>query len=39
MQLKDAMQKIKQLNGIVPVCSLCKNIWDDDCFLRKKVNS
>ncbi|OVE76156.1 hypothetical protein BVX97_01840 [bacterium E08(2017)] len=30
--LKDALQKIKTLKGLIPICSSCKKIRDDDGF-------
>ncbi|WP_300671099.1 hypothetical protein [Desulfoluna sp.] len=32
LKLKAAMQEIKQLKGIIPICASCKKIRDDDGY-------
>jgi len=33
--LKDALAQVKQLSGIIPICSNCKNIRDDDGYWQQ----
>jgi sigma-B regulation protein RsbU (phosphoserine phosphatase) len=34
-ELKDALEKIKTLEGIIPICCICKNIRDDDGYWER----
>jgi sigma-B regulation protein RsbU (phosphoserine phosphatase) len=34
-ELKDALEKIKTLEGIIPICSICKNIRDDKGYWER----
>ena len=35
LQLQDALEKVKQLSGLLPICSFCKKIRDDDGYWNK----
>jgi|GEM_PF-5155267 len=35
IELRKAMNEIKQLQGIIPICSVCKNIRDDEGYWHK----
>ena len=32
MELKDALKKVKTLSGLLPICSRCKKIRDDNGY-------
>ena len=34
-ELEDALAKVKQLEGIVPICSYCKKIRDDQDYWQQ----
>ena len=34
-ELKDAFEKIKTLEGIIPICCICKNIRDDEGYWER----
>jgi sigma-B regulation protein RsbU (phosphoserine phosphatase) len=34
-ELKDALEKIKTLEGIIPICCICKNIRDDQGYWER----
>lgn len=34
-QLREAAEKIKTLNGLIPICSSCKNIRDDKGYWQQ----
>lgn len=35
LKLKDALKKVKQLSGLVPICSRCKKIRDDEGYWQR----
>ena len=35
LQLQDALEKVKTLSGLLPICSYCKKIRDDKGYWRK----
>jgi PAS domain-containing protein len=35
LQLQDALEKVKTLSGLLPICSFCKKIRDDDGYWNK----
>ncbi len=35
LELKDALAKVKQLSGLLPICALCKNIRDDKGYWQQ----
>ena len=35
LQLQDALEKVKTLSGLLPICSFCKKIRDDDGYWKK----
>jgi sigma-B regulation protein RsbU (phosphoserine phosphatase) len=46
MRFKDALDKVKTLEGILPICSYCKKIRDDkgyweriDAYISKRTNA
>jgi PAS domain S-box-containing protein len=34
-ELKDALEKIKKLSGLLPICASCKNIRDDEGYWQR----
>jgi len=32
LQLQDALEKVKQLRGLLPICAFCKKIRDDNGY-------
>ena len=37
-KLKDALSKVKQLQGLLPICAYCKNIRDDQNYWQRVEN-
>jgi DNA-binding NarL/FixJ family response regulator len=35
LQLQNALEKVKTLSGLLPICSFCKKIRDDDGYWKK----